>query len=461
MDRAVALRALVGYAIVALTLLALSSWARGQSVDNAHALDEQAIELFRAGKFKKALDLSEQALALREKMLGPNDPDLAESLGTVAKLYMLEGRLADAEPYLSRAVGIVEKAVGRDHPAFGVVLNMLGELYIRQGRHDEAEATLKRALANLQNAPNLEDQLGLTLNNLAVLYQKQERIPEATRLIERAMTLREHALGPTHPEVARLIDSLGVLYTEQGDHVKAEALLKRALTMREQVLGHEHLEVGYSLSNLGNLYLTLGHLDEAKDATKRAISILQGALPAGHPDIATITNNLANIYEAEGKSQEAEATYRQVLSMREKLLPPGHPEIAQSVGTLSTMAFERQDWARALELVRQASRMWIALSRKTRTIENSELKRSSQLFRYHVLVAHRAGANDGSLLDETFEMAQWADRTAVAASLVAMSARQATGNGSLAQLIRLIQDYEKWRDATERAIIDAQGRGDN
>jgi len=49
--------------------------------------------------------------------------------------------------------------------------------------------------------------------------------------------------------------------------------------------------------------------------------------------------------------------------------------------------------------------MWIALSRKARTIENSELKRSSQLFRYHVLVAHRAGANDASLRDETFEMA--------------------------------------------------------
>jgi hypothetical protein len=278
--------------------------------------------------------------------------------------------------------------------------------------------------------------------------------------MEQATILRERLLGPEDPEVATSSDNLGILYLERGDYERAEALLKRALAIREKALGPEHPDVARSLNNLATLYFRLRRLEEDEAAIKRALSILQRILPAGHPDIATVLNNLAELYEAESRFQEADAIYGQALAMRERALPPGHPEIAQSVGILSTLAFEREDWLRALEYVRLASHMWIALSGKSRTIENRDLKRDSNLFQFHVLAAYRAGANDASLLDETFEMAQWAEQTAAGRSLAAMSARQARGNGSLAQLVRVIQDFEKWRDLAERVMIAAQGRGD-
>jgi CHAT domain-containing protein/tetratricopeptide (TPR) repeat protein len=453
-------RACVSGTVLLFSLLSLCGPVRAQSLDMAKALDEQALERYRAGNFRQAGDLAEQALTLREKILGNDHPDVGLNLAGLATLRMFEGRLADAESHLSRAVGIMEKNFGNDGPAFGAMLNKLGELYIREGRYSDAEATLKRALAILQNAPDAENFIAATLNNLAALYEKQERVAEALPLMEQATILRERLLGPEDPEVATSSDNLGVLYLERGDYERAEALLKRALAIREKALGPEHPDVARSLNNLATLYSRLRRLEEGEAVTKHALSILEKNLPPGHPDFATVLNNLAGLYEAESRFREADAIYGEVLAMREKALPAGHPEIAQSVGILSTLAFERQDWRRALEYVRRASHMWIALSAKSRTIENRGIERDSNLFQFHVLVAYRVGANDASLLDETFEMAQWAEQTAAGRSLAAMSARQARGNGPLAQLVRVIQDFEKWRDGTESAVIAAQGRGD-
>ena len=48
--------------------------------------------------------------------LGPDHPDVAQSLNGLAALYKAEGRYADAEPLYKRCLAIREKALGPDHP---------------------------------------------------------------------------------------------------------------------------------------------------------------------------------------------------------------------------------------------------------------------------------------------------------------------------------------------------------
>jgi hypothetical protein len=55
-------------------------------------------------------------LAVSEKALGHDRPDVAASLNNLAALYVNQGRYADAEPLSQRALAIQEKALGRDHP---------------------------------------------------------------------------------------------------------------------------------------------------------------------------------------------------------------------------------------------------------------------------------------------------------------------------------------------------------
>src|SRR5271170_4748983 len=78
-------------------------------------------------------------LAAREKALGPDHPDVAQSLNNLALLYSSQARYADAEPLVKRSIAILEKTSGPNHPNVAKALNDLAELYRIQGRYADAE----------------------------------------------------------------------------------------------------------------------------------------------------------------------------------------------------------------------------------------------------------------------------------------------------------------------------------
>ena len=166
-----------------------------------------------------------------------------------------QGRYAEAEPLYKRALAIREKALGPDHPDVGTSLNNLAGLYRAQGRYAEAEPLYKRGLAITEKAlgPDHPD-VGTSLNNLAVLYQRQGRYAEAEPLYKRGLAIREKALGPDHPDVGTSLNNLAALYHAQGRYAEAEPLYKRALAISEKALGPDHPDVGTSLNNLAVLY---------------------------------------------------------------------------------------------------------------------------------------------------------------------------------------------------------------
>ena len=77
----------------------------------------------------------------------PIIPMLRRSLNNLAALYDKQGRYADAEPLYKRSLAIQEKALGPDHPDVATSLNNLAVLYQEQGRYADAEPLYKRSLA--------------------------------------------------------------------------------------------------------------------------------------------------------------------------------------------------------------------------------------------------------------------------------------------------------------------------
>ena len=51
---------------------------------------------------------------------------LAHGLGTLAWFYKAQGRYAEAEPHYQRALAILEKVLGPDHPDVALSLNLVG-----------------------------------------------------------------------------------------------------------------------------------------------------------------------------------------------------------------------------------------------------------------------------------------------------------------------------------------------
>jgi tetratricopeptide (TPR) repeat protein len=70
----------------------------------------------RQGLYAESEPLHMRALAIREKALGPDHPDVAYCLNGLALTFRDQGRYQEAEGLLSQALSTRERALGSDHP---------------------------------------------------------------------------------------------------------------------------------------------------------------------------------------------------------------------------------------------------------------------------------------------------------------------------------------------------------
>ncbi|CAN0448690.1 unnamed protein product, partial [Laminaria digitata] len=81
------------------------------------------------GKYAEAKPLYERSQAIREKVLGPEHPEVAQSLNNRAG-----GNYDEAEPLYKRAIVIWEAKLGSDHLQVATGLDNLAELLKQQVR---------------------------------------------------------------------------------------------------------------------------------------------------------------------------------------------------------------------------------------------------------------------------------------------------------------------------------------
>ncbi len=178
-------------------------WPASQALAQSSAVDElnkTIIELYGAGKFAEAVPLAQQALAIYEKALGPDHPNVAAALNNLAELYRNQGRYAEAEPLYKRALAIWEKARGPDHPNVAAALNNLALLYAHQGRYAEAEPLFKRSQAIHEKArgPDHPD-VAQSLNGLAGFYGNQGATPRPSHSTSGRWRSGRRRSGPIIP----------------------------------------------------------------------------------------------------------------------------------------------------------------------------------------------------------------------------------------------------------------------
>ncbi|HKQ63204.1 MAG TPA: CHAT domain-containing tetratricopeptide repeat protein, partial [Candidatus Polarisedimenticolaceae bacterium] len=169
----------------------------------------------------------------------------------------------------------------------------------------------------------------------------------ARPVLERVLAMREAALGPDDPEVARTLNTLGTVLKALADFAGARAAYERALEIRERVLGPDHMDVAYSLINLGGLCLRLGEYAQGRPWLERALRIQERLLPADHPDLAPTLNNLGNLLRLTGDYDEARPLLERALEIRTRALGPDNPQVAASLNALATLLREMGDYGQA------------------------------------------------------------------------------------------------------------------
>jgi CHAT domain-containing protein/tetratricopeptide (TPR) repeat protein len=336
--------------------LALRERALGPAHPLVAASLDQLAELLRAsGDYAAARPLAERALAVREQALGPAHPEVGLSLNNLAALLEEAGDPVAARPLHERAIALWEAALGPAHPLVATSVNNLGVLLYVTGEYERARLLHERALGIRERTLGADhEDTGRSLTNLALVLETTGRYAAARPLYERALAILERALGPDDVDVSRVLNNLAELLRLSGDPAGARRLHERALRIRERTLGRAHPLVATSLNNLAVLLAAQGDHAGARQAQTRALAVREQAFGPDHPEVATSLDNLAGLQALEGAHAEAGALRARALAIRERAFGPDHPEVGVSLTVAAGHRLDLGDRARARPLYERA-----------------------------------------------------------------------------------------------------------
>jgi len=128
--------------------------------DVAKTFDQLGLVLGMNSKYKESLDCFQRAVEIQTKTLGREHPDLATTLndeGVIGHIIAIRARWyrkgEDTKPiesFVERGLKIREKSLGAHHSKVAESLNTLAVMYVYQKRYAEAEVLLERAVEILE-----------------------------------------------------------------------------------------------------------------------------------------------------------------------------------------------------------------------------------------------------------------------------------------------------------------------
>jgi tetratricopeptide (TPR) repeat protein len=268
------------------------------AADIAMLLDRAAMYLQVHARLIEARPLAERALAIDEASYGPDHPEVATDLSTLALILWDLEDVAAARPLMERALAIENAAYGPSHPRVASRLSNLAMILRDLGDLRAAQPLMERALA-IDEAAHGPDhpEVAIRLNNLAIILRDRGDPAAARPLAERARAIDETSYGPDHPKVALRLNNLALILRRMGDPARARPLAERALAIDETSYGPEHPKVATSRNNLALILKDLGDPTEARKLMERALAIDEVAYGPNHPKVATRRNNLAMILQ--------------------------------------------------------------------------------------------------------------------------------------------------------------------
>jgi tetratricopeptide (TPR) repeat protein len=288
------------------------------------------------GDYTAEETLLKKALDIYGKNAG-SEPQTAECLHRLARLYAIERRYGEAEPLLVKVLSLTEQSKVGTAKKVAAILREQGTIYKNQGKYEDAETVLRKSITIVEHEPSPLPDIADGLLGLADVYRQQSKNKEAVQFCEKALELRKNAFGENSSKAAQAMSRLGLSYADADEYKKAESMLQQALQIDEHAHGEKHIEVAHDLSNCALVYLDQGKYDLAEPLYLRAVNIASASLGPEHPETALSISNLAWLYYNQGNYAKAEPLLQKSLIIREKVFGKNHPYVAQSLSNLAAV----------------------------------------------------------------------------------------------------------------------------
>lgn len=255
-------------------------------------------------------------IALKEaERFGSQDPRLLQTLDDLADAVKRLEKLRQADRYYRRALALREKVLGNDHPDVGRSCYNLGELYLEQAAvYVGLQTSLKSGNVPLR-LPKVPPS-DLAPETEMYVYTEGD-LKEAERYFKRALTIQEKRDGMPALLLAATLFGMGRVHKYRGEYEDAVPLFERALAMQEKELGRDNAAVFATLKELGETRSRQKNFDQAKTLLRRALAVAEKSSGATGLKAAVVLQDLATLYRSQKRYADAVPLYARVLFIYE------------------------------------------------------------------------------------------------------------------------------------------------
>ncbi len=296
------------------------------------------------GLLDEGLASAERAAGERARLFGPRSREHAQSLVTVGRALLAQGRVEEAGKRFEEAAGHFAQLGDQSSLDYARALSGRAEVRMMSGDlagsiADERRAhEIFRAALGETDAETLEH-----LSNIAVLETEAGTFAEAVRIFRQILAVLEPAEGADSPKVLDVVLNLATALDSAGESAEALPYFERVVAGRRRIYGAEHPALAEALVITSLRLSRSGRSAEALAALAEARAIYQ---PLDHPELGSVENYSGLALADLGRFREAESAFERAAA---RFAKDGGGQSILAVNALANEAYTVSEQGRVAE----------------------------------------------------------------------------------------------------------------
>jgi len=283
--------------------------ARGaDDAELATSITHLAATKWKLGNLDEAQSLFEESLAMRQRLFGDRDPDIAASLNNLGNLLVTRANYVQAEGYLRRSLEMITRIRSEDPNAVEIsyAAHNLAKCLVHLGKYEEAEQLYRQALAirTMRLSPT-HPSIAVTRLGLAEVLHRQNRPIDAEAFARDAVSQFAATYSTEHDELNEARQILAEVLAAQGRHAEAAPFLADCVAATRAMNPVPSEQLAERLLLQGRCFRALDANDEAEAVLAEGIQL---ATSLTSDDLhRQLGRELLDLYQSLGRTDEADA----------------------------------------------------------------------------------------------------------------------------------------------------------
>jgi eukaryotic-like serine/threonine-protein kinase len=307
--------------------------ARAHELSGQPLIEAQMLDLIgrirtRIGDYGEARAALDEALAIRQRELGAEHPDVAASLMSLGSLIVaVNAQDGAAVPLFKQAMELRTHLFGELDPRTTDAVYEYATSLHMSGNFRAARPVFERWLAAIKQQPPLvTPERATQIKNYSSILEYSGQPERAERLSREVLSMDIALYGERHPRVGSELLHLGGILTDERKRVEADTVLRRAIAILRAAFSHGPSdELGNALRNHGYLLNDLQQWDAAEATWREAASDYRGAQGIDGVPYANAMSQVGHVQVERGQYAIGEQTLRDALRLKGMLRPPPNP----------------------------------------------------------------------------------------------------------------------------------------